>query len=106
MINLGFWVKLVSDKAGRELLAPASILVRQARNRYQEKIVGNDRLFSDPMTLPREVQFAIERTLRVFGISSTIQFRRPEGGYGNPRPFDQLNIQGTDDFAIIDFRSF
>jgi hypothetical protein len=93
------------DSEGRELLTPASILVRQARNRYQEAVVGS-RPYSHPMALPREVQNDIERTLRAFGISSAVRFRLPEGGYSISHPFDQLNIQGTDDFAIVDFGSF
>jgi len=84
VVDIGFDVKHSDGST-----SPAGYVLRQAHRRFK----GEFSLFSEEMLTK------VERLLRKYGITSAGAYRL---NYG----YDKLNIQGTNDFAVLDFGGF
>ena len=100
VLDLGFWAK---GSGTNDQDVAAGAVLRRAHVRHHVGAIG-DRQREDPVVLPRELQYEIEMALRHYGITSTIYLG--PGQYKNTLLGDQLNIQGDENGAVIDFAGF
>jgi len=100
VLDLGFSAK---GSGTKDQDVPAGMVLRRAHVRHHKGVIGK-REREDPVVLPKELQYEIEMALRHYGLTSTINLF--PGQYKNTLSGDQLNIQGDENGAVIDFAGF
>lgn len=100
VMDPGFTTRMQGSRAHD---VPAGMILRRAHTRHHVGVIG-EREREDPVVLPNETQLEIELALRKYGITSTIDLY--PGRYKNKLAGDQLNIQGDNNGAVVDFAGF